>query len=59
MPVNQPSVQTEVQPVQPVVEVAPVYVPPVEEQPESWFCPMCGRQNNGNFCGRCGTKKTQ
>ncbi len=66
MPAYQPPVQTEVQstvePVvesEPVVEVAPAYAPPVEAQPEGWFCPMCGKQNSGNFCGRCGTKKPQ
>ena len=23
----------------------------------TWFCPNCGRQNDGNFCPACGTKK--
>ena len=25
----------------------------------AWFCPNCGRQNDGNFCPACGTKKPQ
>jgi len=25
----------------------------------TWFCPSCGRQNDGNFCPACGTKKPQ
>ena len=23
----------------------------------SWYCPKCGRQNNGNFCEVCGTAR--
>jgi len=25
----------------------------------AWFCPNCGRQNDGNFCPACGTKKPE
>lgn len=24
-----------------------------------WFCPNCGKENNGNFCINCGTKKPE
>ena len=24
---------------------------------ESWTCPSCGANNDGNFCGNCGAKK--
>ena len=23
----------------------------------TWYCPKCGRQNDGNFCPACGTAK--
>lgn len=36
-------------------------VQPLQQEAEttdsSWFCPNCGRKNNGNFCPKCGTKK--
>ena len=25
---------------------------------ETWFCPNCGTENTSNFCGECGTKKS-
>ena len=24
---------------------------------DSWTCPSCGKQNDGNFCGSCGTRR--
>ena len=41
---------------------APAQPQPVVEQPAApapggWTCPSCGKENNGNFCTNCGTKK--
>jgi len=38
---------------QPPVEAAPAPQP----DPNAWTCPQCGSENNGNFCGQCGTAK--
>ena len=46
-------------------QAAPVQQAPVQPGPASamggaaWFCPNCGRQNDGNFCPACGTKKPE
>ena len=46
-------------------QAAPAQQAPVQPGPASamggavWFCPNCGRQNDGNFCPACGTKKPE
>ena len=34
---------------------------PQAQQPaaNAWTCPVCGNQNNGNFCPQCGAKKPE
>lgn len=39
---------------------APAPSPAPDVQPagnETWFCPECGTQNDGKFCGNCGCQK--
>ena len=47
----------------PVVEEKKPEHEPKKEEPKAekakWFCPNCGAENTGKFCGHCGTKKPE
>ena len=30
-----------------------------QQAANAWICPVCGNQNNGNFCPQCGAKKPE
>ncbi|MBO4872806.1 MAG: SPFH domain-containing protein [Lachnospiraceae bacterium] len=32
---------------------------PQQPAANAWVCPVCGNQNNGNFCPQCGAKKPE
>ena len=37
----------------------PQYQQPQQPAANAWTCPVCGNQNNGNFCPQCGAKKPE
>lgn len=42
-----------------ILETETVAAPQTENESLSWICPECGAENEGNFCGQCGTARPE